>query len=205
MICYEGGMARFLAALRLFMWMTLLTGVVYPLLVTVIAHVTMRHQAEGSLVFNQSKQLVGSELIGQQFKQERYFWGRPSASDYNPLNSGGSNWGPTSTRLKDAVQSRMIALSGAHHVEPIGIPHDLLFASGSGLDPDITLASAFFQVDRVAKARGLEDEAGRARLKAMIRQRIQGRNFGIYGLPHINVLLLNQALDEAIPMQNRRE
>lgn len=172
------------AALRLFLWMVLLTGIAYPLLITLIAFSAFKHQSEGGFV-NVDGKLVGARLIAQKFESEKYFWPRPSSTSYNPLPSGGSNLGPTSAALKKAVEERKSALSKAHSSD---IPRELLFASGSGLDPHISLQAAYYQVDRIAKARGLDAQ----NIKKVIVSQIEGRFLGV---PCVNVLELNLALD----------
>jgi potassium-transporting ATPase KdpC subunit len=178
-------------ALRMFIWMTVLTGMIYPLLITAIAHVAMPAKAKGSLVMRNHK-IVGSALIGQKFESEHYFWPRPSAVDYNPLPSGGSNLGPTSAELKTSVDKRRTSLAAAFSVNDLNeIPSELLFASGSGLDPHISPKCAYFQIARVAKGRNMEDQ----KLKALIDSLIHRRTFGFLGEKYINVLELNLALD----------
>lgn len=176
-------------ALRMFVWMTLLTGFVYPLLITAIASLTMHRRSEGSLI-RQGNKVIGSALIGQKFEGERYFWPRPSAVDYNPLPSGGSNLGPTSVELKAQVEKRRAFIaSQGHSVHEI--PSELLFASASGLDPHISLQTALFQVERISKARNIE----KGKVIAEIRTLIEKRRFGFLGVTRVNVLKLNMALD----------
>jgi potassium-transporting ATPase KdpC subunit len=173
---------------------TLLTGVLYPLVITGIAQVFFPRQANGSLIL-QKGQVVGSELIGQPFTDPRYFWGRPSATSpfpYNAAASTGSNLGPTNPALKKEVSARIAALKAADPVNNSPIPVDLVTTSGSGLDPNISVAAALYQVPRIAKARGLSEEV----VRALVDGFIVGRQFGFLGEPRINVLDLNQALDE---------
>lgn len=165
--------------------MILLTGVVYPLIVTAIAQWTMHHHANGSLLYR-DRQVIGSHLIAQEVTEERYFWPRPSAIGYDPIHpSGGSNLGPTSLELKRLVDEGEKQLGR-------DAPRDLLYASGSGLDPHISLEAAYFQVPRVAKARSISEEE----LNDLIDSIREGRQFGFLGPQYVNVLRLNQRLDE---------
>ena len=176
---------RILIAIRLFIIMTFLTGIVYPLLITGIAQIIMAEQANGSLIFHE-KTIQGSKLIGQKIEDDRYFWSRPSSIDYNPLGpSGGSNLSPTSKKLKEIVAKRK---------EKIGndAPVELLYASGSGLDPHISLETAFYQIDRIAKARQVSKEL----LVELIKNHVEGRQFGLFGPLYVNVVILNMALDD---------
>jgi len=170
---------------------TVITGIIYPFTVTGIAQVVFPHQANGSIIMLDEKP-VGSELIGQQFNDPAYFWGRPSAAGYNAAASSGSNYGPMNPALLDAVQARIDALKAADPDNTLPIPVDLVTASGSGLDPHISVASALYQVHRVASARGLSE----ADVKFLVEKYTQGRQFGFLGEPRVNVLLLNLALDE---------
>jgi K+-transporting ATPase ATPase C chain len=172
--------------------LTVITGVIYPLVVTGIAQVVFPHQANGSLIINKDGQAIGSELIGQQFNDPKYFWGRPSAANYNAAASSGSNYGPLNPALMDMVQARIDALKAADPDNTLPIPVDLVTASGSGLDPHISVASALYQVHRVATARGLDE----TQVIALVNQSTEGRQFGFLGEPRVNVLLLNLALDE---------
>ena len=173
---------------------TLLTGVLYPLVITGIAQVIFPHQANGSLIVNNG-QVVGSQLIGQQFDDPRYFWGRLSATSpypYNAASSSGSNLAPSNPALLDEVKARIAALQAADPVSHAPIPVDLVTSSGSGLDPDISVAAALYQIPRVAKARGLSEDV----VKAVVDQNTQGQQLGVLGEPRVNVLELNLALDE---------
>lgn len=176
---------------------TLLTGVIYPALVTGLAQLLFAEKANGSLIRDNEGKATGSELIGQPFNGNNYFWGRPSATGPFPYNagaSGGSNLGPTNPALADAVKSRIKALQAADPDNQSPIPADLVTASGSGLDPHISPASAEYQINRVAKARHLAPEM----LRELVRTHTEGRQWGFLGEPRVNVLSLNRELD-AIP------
>lgn len=186
-------------SLVIFLLLTVITGVIYPLAVTGIAQVVFPFQANGSLIVIDGKNL-GSELIGQQFDDPKYFWGRLSAIGtfpYNTFNaenmtaSSGSNYGPLNPALKKAVQARIDALKAASPSNVAPIPVDLVTASGSGLDPHISVAAAYYQIPRVAKARGLSEAA----VKTLVDEYTDGRQFGFLGEPRVNVLKLNLALD----------
>ena len=178
---------------------TVITGVIYPLAVTGIAQVVFPSQANGSLIMVDGK-AVGSELIGQQFDDPKYFWGRISATGafaYNAFNaealagSSGSNYGPLNPALTEMVQARIDALKAADPDNTLPIPVDLVTASASGLDPHISVAAALYQVSRVAAARGLSE----ADVQSLVEKYTEGRQFGFLGEPRVNVLLLNLALD----------
>jgi potassium-transporting ATPase KdpC subunit len=180
--------------------LTVITGVVYPLVVTGLAQVLFPHQANGSLIVTESGKTYGSQLIGQQFDDPKYFWGRLSATGAFPYNafhaetltgSSGSNYGPLNPALMDMVQARVDALKAADPDNVAPIPVDLVTASGSGLDPHISVAAALYQVPRVAAARGLSNEA----VQSLVNQYREGRQFGFLGEPTVNVLKLNLALD----------
>jgi potassium-transporting ATPase KdpC subunit len=185
--------SQFRPAFFMLLIFTVITGLIYPLVVTGIAQVVFPNQANGSLIVVNGK-AVGSELIGQQFDAPRYFWGRPSAAGYNAAASSGSNYGPMNPALLEAVQARIDALKTADPNNQLPIPVDLVTASGSGLDPHISVAAALYQVHRVAQARGLSEEA----MKFLVEKYTEGRQFGILGEPRVNVLLLNLALDEEL-------
>jgi len=180
-------------ATLIFLLLTVVTGVAYPALVTVVAQLAFPDQAGGSLVRVDGK-LVGSRLIGQPFSSPKYFWGRPSATGPMPDNgavSSGSNLGPLNPALTTAVHGRIDALRAADAGNTNPVPVDLVTASGSGLDPQISIAAAEFQVPRVARARGLREE----NVRQLVRDATQDRTFGVLGEPRVNVLELNLALD----------
>ena len=183
----------FRPALVLFVLFTLLTGILYPLAITGVAQVVFGGRADGSLI-ERNGVAVASRLIGQNFVDAKYFWSRPSATatlPYNGTASGGSNQGPLNPALTDAVKGRVEALRAAHPEQKGPVPVDLVTASASGLDPDESVAAALYQVERVAKARGLPVE----RLKALVEEHSEGRFLGIFGEPRVNVVELNLALD----------
>ncbi|HEX4585606.1 MAG TPA: potassium-transporting ATPase subunit KdpC [Burkholderiaceae bacterium] len=184
-------------ALSLFIALTVLTGLAYPLLITGAAQVLFPYQAGGSLIERDGKP-VGSRLIGQNFSDPKYFWGRLSATSpmpYNGQGSGGSNLAATNPALVDQAKGRVEALRAADPASSAAVPADLATASGSGLDPDIRPQSALLQVARVAHARGLDE----ARVRALVADHTQGPLLGFLGEPRINVLELNLALDAMKP------
>lgn len=182
------------AALVALLLLTLLTGVAYPLAVTGVARVFFAKQAAGSMIVTSSGTPQGSTLIGQPFDDPRYFWGRLSATTPGPYNAGastGSNLGPTNPALLDAAKARVKALRDADPANAAPIPVDLVTASGSGLDPDISPAGALYQVSRVAKIRGMQEQ----RVRALVDAHTVGPDLGVFGEPRVNVLALNMALD----------
>jgi potassium-transporting ATPase KdpC subunit len=180
-------------AVSLFILLSVVTGIAYPLVVTGAADVLFPEQTAGSLVLKDGKP-IGSTLIGQNFSDPKYFWGRPSATSpqpYNGVASGGSNLGPLNPALVDAVRGRIDALKAADPANTRPIPADLVTASASGLDPDISPAAAEYQGGRVARARGLPIE----KVNALIEEHTAARQWGLFGEPRVNVLGLNLALD----------
>jgi potassium-transporting ATPase KdpC subunit len=180
-------------ALVLFVILTVITGVVYPLVVTGIGQALFPRQANGSLILERGKP-IGSTLIGQSFTDPKYFWSRPSATTPQPYNgtaSGGSNLGPLNPALIDAVKPRIEALRAADPDNKAPVPVDLVTASASGLDPEESVAAANYQAARIARARGLPE----ARVRALIAAHTEGRLAGVLGEPRVNVLELNLALD----------
>jgi K+-transporting ATPase ATPase C chain len=180
-------------ALVLLIVLSVLTGLIYPAVVTGIAQLVFPRQANGSLIVRDG-QVVGSSLIGQPFDDPRYFWGRPSATSpfpYNAAASSGSNQGPTNPALSDAVKRRVEALRAADPGNTAPVPVDLVTASGSGLDPHISPAAALYQVSRVARVRKLDESA----VRQLVEQHIEGRQLGVLGEPRVSVLTLNRALD----------
>jgi len=189
------------SAIALLAIFTVITGFLYPVLVTIVAQVFFPGRAKGSIVVEGGKP-VGSSLVGQSFDDPRYFWGRLSATSpvpYTAFNSdkgtgsSGSNLGPLNPALKEAVQSRIRALKETHPGAPRPIPVDLVTASGSGLDPDISPAAADYQVERVARVRGVNETS----LRTLIESHTRPPEFGVLGEPQVNVLELNLALDRA--------
>lgn len=181
-------------AALLFALLTLLTGVIYPLLMTGIGRLAWPRQVAGSLVEHHG-QTVGSSLISQSFQAPGYFWGRLSATTPMPNNaaaSGGSNYGPSNPALLAAARARIAALHAADPGNTAAVPVDLVTASGSGLDPHISPAAALYQVNRVAAARHLDA----ARLRVRVLAAVEGRQWGLFGEPRVNVLRLNLALDD---------
>ena len=173
---------------------TILTGMIYPLAVTGISQLIFPGKANGSLIKKEGK-VLGSELIGQPFSDPKYFWSRLSATGpyaYNAGSSSGSNYGPLNPALFDAVKKRVQDLKAADSLNTKPIPVDLVTASGSGLDPHISIAAAIYQASRVARTRGLTEE----QVRSMIGQYTDGRSLGFLGEPGVNVLQLNLALDE---------
>lgn len=189
-------------ALVIFVFLSVLTGVAYPLLVTGIAQAAFDRQARGSLVERDGR-LIGSMLIGQGFSDPGHFWGRPSATgpmSWNASGSGGSNLGPISPALTDAVKGRVEALRAADPGNMAPVPVDLVTASGSGLDPEISVAAARYQAPRIARLRKLPTDA----VAGLIERHREERQFGFLGEPRVNVLRLNLALDALSPPAGRQ-
>lgn len=184
-----------ITSLKVLLLMTVLTGVIYPVFVTVIAQVIFPDKANGSLIEIDGK-ITGSQLLGQAFDSTRYFWSRPSGTAYNSLPSGGSNLGPTSQKLKKQVEERkrkFIELNGLK--KNTEIPSEMIFASGSGLDPHITPEAALLQVDRITHTRSFTDHQ-KEHLIRLIREKTETPRFYFLGERRINVLMLNLELDK---------
>lgn len=175
----------FIPAVKLFMILTMITGALYPMAVTGVAKAFFSNKASGQLIQKDGK-AIGSALIAQKFENDKYFWARPSAVDFNPLPSGGSNLGPTSRDLKKQIEERR------KKYQANDVPEDLLFASGSGLDPHISVAAARFQVARVARERNVPVE----QIALLIEKNTEDRDLRIFGEKRVNVLELNLALDQ---------
>lgn len=179
-------------AVMLFVGLTVVVGIAYPLAMTGIAKVAFNDQAEGSLIVKDGK-VVGSSLIGQSFSSPQFFWGRPSATGpmaNNAVNSSGSNLGPTNAGQLDNVKARVEALKAADPSNTAAIPVDLVTASASGLDPEISLAAAYYQVPRIARERKMTE----TQIRALVDQLAQKPVMGMFGEPRVNVLQLNLAL-----------
>ena len=190
-------MKTLVIALKIFMMFTVLTGIIYPLVVTGIAQVIFPEKANGSLIM-QDERIIGSELIGQQFDSAIYFTSRPSAVSYNPLPSGGSNLGTTSQKLKQQVSDRKQKFIEFNGLDiNTDIPAEILFASASGLDPHISVQAALLQVDRIAKARNFED-VQKQKLLDLVKENTETPQFLCLGQERINVLKLNLDLDNII-------
>ena len=191
-------MKQLMIAIKATLLLTVLTGLLYPLAVTGLAQILFPHQANGSLKVVNGK-TVGSELIGQSFTKTEYFHGRPSAAGngYDGLNSGGSNYGPTNQKLSDRVSDDVKKFRAENPTYTGPVPADLLTASGSGLDPHISPASADVQVARVAAARGVPADT----VRQLVLAHTEGRQYGLFGEPRVNVLELNVALDQAAPVR----
>jgi K+-transporting ATPase ATPase C chain len=182
-------------SLKIFLVMTVLTGIIYPLFITAIGQTVFPSKANGSMISANNK-LVGSELIGQKFTSAEYFHSRPSATDYNPMPSGGTNLSGTSQALKDNVKRQTFLFDSINQIEKnITIPDEMLYTSGSGLDPHISVQAANLQTDRICKARNLSDDQ-KSKVKNLIVNLTENRQWGIFGEQRINVLKLNLELDK---------
>ena len=186
--------AQIRPAIVSFIVLTVITGILYPLLVTAIAQTVFKNQAEGSLIVFKGGRIAGSSLIGQNFDDPKYLWGRISATSpvYNASSSSGSNLGPSNSALMDEVKARMAALKAADPHNNAPIPVDLVTSSGSGLDPHISQAAANYQIARIARVRRLNPKM----VKAIVDQNTQNRFLGLLGEPVVSVLQVNLALDE---------
>jgi K+-transporting ATPase ATPase C chain len=183
-------------AAMMLLLLTLVTGVIYPALVTALAQLFFTEQANGSLIKDEQGRPVGSAVICQSFSDPKYFWGRPSVTApyaYNAAASSGSNLGPTNPALTDVVSARIQVLKKVDPANRALVPVDLVTASGSGLDPHISLAAADYQLKRIAKVRKMDE----ARLRGLVNASTEGRQWSVFGEPRVNVLKLNLALDQA--------
>lgn len=182
-------------AIKFLLIMTLLTGIVYPVLMTGITQVAFPEKANGSFIKKDGK-ILGSKLIGQKFDSSAYFWSRPSAIDYNPVPSGASNFGPTNTKLSGMVNERRKTFITVNNIQDTtSLPGEMLFASASGLDPHTSVVAVLLQVKRIAMVRHFNDSQEQ-RLNDLIRQNTEKRQYGILGEERINIILLNIGLDE---------
>jgi potassium-transporting ATPase KdpC subunit len=185
---------NFFTALKMLLVLTFLSGVLYPLFITLLAGLIFPVKSTGSLITDKNK-VVGSLLIGQKFESSRYFHSRPSSCDYNPLSSGASNLGPISNSLKTIINQRKVDYVTSNFLnDDTKIPNDAICSSASGLDPHISPQNAFMQIDRVAKARGFNPKM-KSKLLELVNSKTEQRQFGFLGEPVINVLLLNATLD----------
>ncbi len=186
---------KILTTIKLFLVLTLLVGIIYPLFISAISMLFFSHQADGSMLSLDGK-IVGSKLIGQKFTSDKYFWSRPSAIDYNPFPSGASNLAPTSAKLKQLYVNRKENFAKSNFIKNSSlIPNEMLFASGSGVDPDITPESAFLQVDRICNSRNFNTTQKEELIK-LIAKIIENPQIGFLGESRINVLMLNMELDK---------
>jgi potassium-transporting ATPase KdpC subunit len=182
-------------SIKFLLIMTLMTGILYPVMMTGLSQVTFHTKANGSLITREGR-VMGSGLIGQKFDSSAYFWSRPSAVDYNPVPSGASNFGPTSIQLQKLVNERKHKFIDANSLhDTTSIPMEMLFASGSGLDPHTSPEAVLLQVNRVVRSRNF-DPAREQQVYRLIYQKTEGRQFGIFGKRRINILLLNIELDK---------
>ncbi len=184
-------MKSLITSFKLLAILTILTGIIYPMIIWTYSNIFVQDKSNGSFLKKENI-TIGSELIGQKFTRPNYFWPRPSAIDYNPTSSGASNLGPTSLDLKKQVDERLMSLTKIHSTEP---PQDLIFASASGLDPHISLASAEYQLERVAQSRSLSVTT----LRHLVQELTEKPQYGIFGETRINVLKLNLAVENLHP------
>jgi len=185
----------FVTAVKMILFFTVLTGLIYPLMITGIAQAFFKEKANGSLVTKDGK-VYGSKLIGQQFADSGYFWSRPSAVAYGTMPAGGSNLGPTSSILRKQVKERRAAFISANYLdEKTAVPSEMLFASGSGLDPHISTQSALLQVNRIARFRKF-NEAKTGKLRALVLNCVEKPQFTLFGEERVNVFMLNLELDK---------
>ncbi|MCX6139070.1 MAG: potassium-transporting ATPase subunit KdpC [Ignavibacteriales bacterium] len=183
-----------LQSLKMILLMTLLLGVAYPALMTLVAAVAFPHASSGSVIMKDGK-AIGSELIGQKFESPKYFHSRPSAVDFQPMPSGGSNYGPTSKQLQEQVCGRHRSFIVENGLDSTtAVPNDVLFASASGVDPHISPEAALLQVTRVSRTRGY-DSSGTTGIRSLVDKMTEGPQWGVFGNPRVNVLRLNLALD----------
>ncbi|MCX6175083.1 MAG: potassium-transporting ATPase subunit KdpC [Ignavibacteriales bacterium] len=186
---------QLLITIKYFVAITIVTGLIYPLFITLISIIIFPGKASGSLIKKDGK-IIGSELIGQKFESDKYFWSRPSAVDYNPMPSSGSNLGPTSAALKKSYDDRMKNFVEKNMIKDASIiPNEMFFASASGVDPHISPLSAMLQVERVAKARNF-DQSKKEKLIQLINSLTEKPQFGFLGNSVVNILLLNLELDK---------
>jgi potassium-transporting ATPase KdpC subunit len=186
---------QWILALRFLLGMIILTGVIYPFFMTGVAQLVFPGKANGSLVMREGK-IVGSSLIGQKFDSTVYFWSRPSAIDYNPVPSSGSNLGPTSDKLKKLMLERRKSFAENNSIkDTASVPKEMIFASASGLDPHISPEAALMQIDRVVTSRNFNDEQ-KQKVKELVKSLAQKPQFSLLGEPRINVFELNLSLDE---------
>lgn len=187
-------MTQTMKNLKLFLWLTFLTGIIYPLTITLIAQLTMSQKANGNFITIDGK-IIGADRIAQKFEDPKYFWPRPSATNYSAMPSGASNLGPTSAKLKQQIEERKARLAKTNpSKDEQSIPVELLFASGSGLDPDISVGAAEYQMPRIIEARKWPAEANKA-IMDIINANLKGRSYPLFSPRYVNVLRLNIALD----------
>jgi len=182
-------------AFKVLFILTILTGIIYPFFITGIARVFFKHQSQGSLIISENR-IIGSELIGQKFDSAAYFWSRPSAIEYNPLPSGGSNLGPTSDKLKKLAADRIASFKQENYLsEDESVPAEMVFSSASGLDPHVSRQAAILQVDRICKVKNFTTTE-KENLIYLIDKQTEKPQFLIFGEERINILLLNLELEK---------